>query len=259
MRAISPVTSSELDGLTPDWPAPSSVQAVTTTRVGGASLAPFDSFNLGDHVGDDPAAVMRNRAQLAQALSLPAAPLWLKQVHGVQVVNAASLVAETNPQADACYTDQPGKICAVLTADCLPLLLCNRAGTQVAAVHVGWRGLAAGIIENAVVALGKSEGDLMAWLGPAIGPQHFEVGEEVRDIFLQHDQQAEQAFQVSRPRHWLADIYQLARLRLAHCNVTSVYGGTLCTYSDASRFYSYRRDGITGRMATLIWLDSDKR
>lgn len=243
-----------LEWIRPDWPAPATVHAVSTTRTGGVSRAPFDSFNLGDHVGDDAVAVATNRARLVQALALPATPLWLTQIHGVQVVNAAKLAAESSCEADACHTDQLGAVCAVLTADCLPILLCDRAGTHVAAVHVGWRGLAAGIIENAVAALGKSGVELMAWLGPAIGPAHFEVGEDVRERFLRHDLHAAQAFVGSPRGRYYADIYQLARLRLAQCDVTCVWGGQYCTYSDARRFYSYRRDGVTGRMATLIWI-----
>jgi YfiH family protein len=219
------------------------------------SRAPFDSFNLGDHVGDDPAAVAHNRARLAQALALPATPLWLTQTHGVQVVNAAKQAAESRCEADACHTDQPGAVCVVLTADCLPIVLCDRAGTHVAAVHAGWRGLAAGVIETAVAALGKSGAELMAWLGPAIGPAHFEVGEDVRECFLRHDPHAAQAFAGSPRGRYYADIYQLARLRLAQCDVASVWGGQYCTYGDTRRFYSYRRDGVTGRMATLIWLE----
>ncbi|MDO9371556.1 MAG: peptidoglycan editing factor PgeF [Gammaproteobacteria bacterium] len=242
------------DWIIPDWPAPSTVRAVSTTRRGGVSVAPYDALNLGDHVGDDTRAVEQNRAHLMEALNLPASPVWLRQVHGARAVDAMRGPCE----ADAAYTGQPGVVCAVLTADCLPLLLCNAAGTRVAAVHVGWRGLAAGVIEAALAVMGPGA-DLLAWLGPAIGPGAFEVGNEVRDIFIAHDTRAQSAFRPSPNGRWWADIYQLARLRLAAHGVARVYGGHGCTYSDAGRFYSYRRDGITGRMATMIWLETDAR
>lgn len=228
---------------------------MSTTRRGGVSVAPYDSLNLGDHVGDDARAVEQNRTHLMEALNLPVSPVWLRQVHGARAVDAMHGSCE----ADAAYTGQPGVVCAVLTADCLPLLLCNAAGTRVAAVHAGWRGLAAGVIETALAAMGPGA-DLLAWLGPAIGPGAFEVGNEVRDIFIAHDARAQNAFRPLPNGRWLADIYQLARLRLAAHGVARIYGGHACTYSDKTRFYSYRRDGITGRMATLIWLDevSDK-
>lgn len=237
----------------PDWPAPSSVRAVSTTRHGGVSAAPFASFNLGDHVGDDPAAVAENRTRLMQALSLPAAPAWLRQVHGTRVVDAA----QGGCEADAARTGRAGVVCAVLTADCLPLLLCNSAGTQVAAVHAGWRGLAAGVIEAALDGMGEGK-EIMAWLGPAIGPAAFEVGDEVQAAFMTQDASTQAAFQPLPAGRWLADIYQLARRRLAAGGVTRIYGGHWCTYSETERFYSYRRDGICGRMATMIWLDDGR-
>lgn len=236
-----------------DWPAPATVRAVSTTRHGGVSAAPYDSLNLGDHVGDDPAAVTENRARLARALELPTPPVWLRQVHGTQVIAAAAGGCE----ADAAHTQQAGVVCAVLTADCLPLLLCNSAGTQVAAVHAGWRGLAAGVIEAALDSMGEPK-HLMAWLGPAIGPAAFEVGDEVRAAFLAQDASAQAAFRPSPTGRWLADIYQLARVRLAARGVNRIYGGHWCTYSDAERFYSHRRDQVSGRMATLIWLESSR-
>jgi len=242
------------DFLWPDWPAPSRVRAVSTTRICGVSQSPYASLNLGDHVGDAPGAVAENRARLRSVLSLPAEPCWLQQVHGNCAVDAAE---QTWPcQADAAYTDQPGVVCAVLTADCLPLLLCDRAGTRVAAVHAGWRGLANGVIERALAGFATSGSELMAWLGPAIGPRAFEVGDEVRAEFVAHDAAAASAFQSARAGHWYADLYTLARQRLAACAVTAVYGGDCCTFTDAARFYSYRRDGSTGRMASLIWLDN---
>ena len=240
--------------LWPDWPAPAQVHAVCTTRAGGVSQVPYASLNLGDHVGDAASAVAENRARLRNVLKLPAEPCWLQQVHGHCAVDAA---AQTQfCQADAAYTDQPGVVCAVLTADCLPLLLCDRAGTRVAAVHAGWRGLAGGVIECALESFAASGSELMAWLGPAIGPQAFEVGDEVRAEFVAHDAAAAVAFQPARAGHWYADLYTLARQRLAARAVSAVYGGDFCTYTDAARFYSYRRDGRTGRMASLIWLDT---
>jgi len=232
----------------PDWPAPANVRACTTTRQGGVSVGAYASLNLGDHVGDDPAHVTENRARLRRVLALPAEPLWLTQVHGIAVAEGQGGCA------DASVAFAPGTVCTVMTADCLPLLLCDRAGTAVAAVHAGWRGLLAGVIEAAVARLDVPAADLLAWLGPAIGPQSFEVGDEVRTAFMAEDAAASVAFRPTPGGRWLADIYALARLRLVRCGVTAVYGGALCTFSDAARFYSYRRDGVTGRMASLIWL-----
>lgn len=236
----------------PDWLAPENVRARVTTRAGGVSRAPYDSFNLAAHVGDDPQAVAANRARLRAALLLPAEPAWLTQVHGVSVVDAT--LAAGQPQADGAFTTAPGVVCAVLTADCLPVLLCDRAGTRVAALHAGWRGLAGGVIEAGIKALGVAGGELLAWLGPAIGPQAFEVGAEVRATFVAHDPAAGSAFRSKGDGKFLADIYLLARQRLAGLGVTAVYGGGLCTVADRDRFYSYRRDGATGRMASLVWL-----
>jgi len=238
----------------PDWPAPAGVRAVSTTRAGGGSAVPYDSLNLGDHVGDAPDAVAGNRARVRQSLQLPTEPCWLQQVHGNCAVAAETTDAPC--QADACYTQQPGVVCAVLTADCLPLLLCDRAGTRVAAVHAGWRGLANGVIESALEGFGAVGGEILAWLGPAIGPRAFEVGDEVRAEFVAHDARAVAAFQPARAGHWYADLYTLARQRLTACAVSAVYGGDYCTYTDAARFFSYRRDGSTGRMASLIWLET---
>ncbi len=237
----------------PGWPAPPGICALTTLRRGGYSQQPFDGLNLGDHVGDAPAAVVKNRQLLYQSLKLPSEPTWLTQVHGVDVIEAG--VVPEGWKADAQFTHTPGQVCAVLTADCLPLLLCNRAGDRVAAVHAGWRGLAGGVIEAALKRIAAPGDEVMAWLGPAIGPDCFEVGAEVRDTFLQHDPEANAAFVSNRPGHWLADIYLLARLRLKGCGVTAVWGGDCCTVTDRERFYSYRRDGRTGRMATLIWIE----
>ena len=239
------------DWIIPDWPAPANVQAYTTTRHGGVSRPPYAGFNLGDHVGDIVDDVTVNRAQLKRRLNLPAAPIWLNQVHDTQIVNAAEVTAGCT--ADGSYTTQAGVVCAVLTADCLPVLLCNREGSKVAAAHAGWRGLANGVIETTLDALDAHPENLMAWLGPAIGPQAFEVGAEVREIFIAHHPQAADAFKPAPSGRWLADIYLLARQRLARQGVTAVYGGGECTYTDAQRFYSFRRDRITGRMASLIW------
>ena len=235
----------------PDWPAPPGVRALSTLRSGGVSRGPFAEFNLADHVDDDPAAVAANRALLRRAAGLPAEPCWLSQVHGRGVIPAGEGPA-AGP-ADGSWTDRPGRVCVVLTADCLPVLLARRDGSAVAALHAGWRGLAAGVLEAGVAALGGGAG-LVAWLGPAIGPDHFEVGPEVRDAFLAADAGAAAAFRpAARRGHHLADLYLLARQRLARAGVGSVHGGDECTFADAKRFYSYRRDGVTGRMATLVW------
>ncbi len=236
----------------PDWPAPERVHALTTTRLGGVSLPPYDSLNLGDHVGDDPVAVAENRRRLAAELGLPGEPRWLSQVHGIFSMEAASV--SQGCEADASYTDTAGVVCAVLTADCLPVLLCDKDGKGVAALHAGWRGLLNGVIEQTIAAMGGA-GELMAWLGPAIGPQAFEVGNEVREAFIADASTAATAFVPSPNGRWLADIYALARQRLHRAGVVLVYGGEYCTYSEPERFYSYRRDGRTGRMASLIWLE----
>ena len=237
--------------ITPDWPATKGVRALTTTRTGGVSLPPNDSLNLGDHVGDAADAVAQNRLRLREELDLPAEPRWLSQIHGTRCCDATTV--QMPIEADAQFADQPGVVCAVLTADCLPLLLCDAAGERVAAVHAGWRGLLDGVIENSVQAMGGQ--GVMVWLGPAIGPAAFEVGEEVRAAFVGRDPAAAEAFVPIAEGKWLADIYRLARQRLADCGVTQVYGGDLCTFSDSERFYSYRRDGQTGRIASLIWLE----
>jgi len=237
----------------PDWPAPPNVHACASTRVGGMSAAPFESFNLATHVGDDAKSVEVNRAKLRTVLRLPAEPLWLEQVHGCAVAEAGS-----DPEgcaADATVVRGPGAVAAVLTADCLPVLLCDRGGRVAAAAHAGWRGLVGGVIEAALARLGVPPAQVLAWLGPAIGPAAFEVGPEVREQFLQTTAGAEAAFRPSPAGRWLADLYTLARLRLTAQGVRSVSGGHWCTYHDAARFYSYRRDGVTGRMASLIWLE----
>lgn len=235
----------------PDWARPASVGALSTTRQGGLSLSPWSSFNLGTHVGDDPAHVAANRAQLRAAL--PAEPAWLNQVHGVTVVDAATV--QGVPDADASVSRRPGAVCVVMTADCLPVLFCDRAGTVVAAAHAGWRGLHAGVLEETLAAMQVDPAQVLAWIGPAIGPRAFEVGSEVRAAFLDVQPQAEAAFVPSvAPGKWLADLPALARLRLNAAGVCAVAGGNLCTHDEPERFFSYRRDGQTGRLASLIWL-----
>jgi len=238
------------DWLVPEWPAPRGVRACVTTRLGGVSRAPFDSFNLGDHVGDEPSAVSWNRQHLRDVLGCQ--PVWLEQVHSSVAVQAASGCRAT---ADASWSETPGLACAVLTADCLPVLFCDRAATRVAAAHAGWRGLAGGVLEATLEALAVPADELLVWLGPAIGPAAFEVGPEVRDAFLAQHSSAAAAFVAScNAGRFMADIYQLARIRLAAAGVDAVYGGGLCTVSDP-RFYSYRRTARTGRFASLIWLE----
>lgn len=242
------------DWLVPDWPAPATIRAVVTTRAGGVSRPPFATMNLGNHVEDDPAAVAENRRLLQTVLNVGHAPQWLRQVHGINVVAAQGDGQEREADASvACIPDQP---CAVMTADCLPVLFCDRAGGEVAAAHAGWRGLADGVLEATVEAMQCAPENLLAWLGPAIGPGAFEVGGEVRSAFLEADPGCGSAF-VPGPKEgfWLADLYALARRRLRAAGVCGVYGGGLCTYSDPERFYSYRRDGRTGRMASLIWIN----
>jgi hypothetical protein len=237
------------DWLTPQWPAPARVKACVTTRSGGVSVAPFDSCNLGEHVADDPQAVLKNRQRLVSLLGCK--PAWLQQVHGVAVVEAnPALVLE----ADASWTSKSGVACTVMTADCLPVLFCDRAGSRVAAAHAGWRGLAGGVLEATLDQLAVPADQVLVWLGPAIGPQAFEVGAEVREAFVAQHEQAAAAFVPSaNPGKFIADIYQLARIRLAARGVTAVYGGDFCTYNDP-RFFSYRRSAQTGRFAALIWL-----
>jgi len=246
----------------PSWPAPPAVRAVCTTRRGGVGEPPFDTLNLAAHVGDDAGAVRDNRAALQRALRLEREPAWLEQVHGATVARADLVMERTAgpPQADASVTSQPQVACAVLVADCLPVLFCDRSGHRVAAAHAGWRGLAAGVLEATVDALGVAPASVLAWFGPAIGPERFEVGPEVRAAFVDRDLGAAECFTprlgtpAGEDKH-LCDLYALARRRLAAVGVTQVHGGGLCTMSDAESFFSYRRDGRTGRMAALIWLD----
>lgn len=243
--------------LYPQWPAPERVRALATTRQGGVSQPPWDSLNLGGHVGDRPQDVAVNRHRLASVAGLAQERVvWLDQVHGTGVTELTSASVGQTPRADACWTRERQLACAVLTADCLPVLLCDRDGSVVGAAHAGWRGLCGGVLEALIAALPAPPDTLMAWLGPAIGPACFEVGPEVRTQFLQQDPGAAPAFSSSpaRPGHYLADLYQLARRRLQRAGISAVFGGGLCTASDPARFFSYRRDGQTGRMASLIWL-----
>ena len=229
------------------------IGALSTLRVGGVSIAPYDSLNLALHVGDDAAAVLQNRARLKTLL--PAEPAWLTQVHGNRVLDAALVIDA--PAADASFTNQAGVVCAILTADCMPVLLRDRRGRVVGAAHAGWRGLAGGVLENTVSAMRQAGADeLQAWLGPAIGPQHFEVGEDVRAAFASLGGQADAAFVsiAGKPGKYMADLPQLARLTLLSAGVTQISGGHDCTVSDPQRFYSFRRDQVTGRMASLIWI-----
>lgn len=236
----------------PDWPAPANVQACSTTRAGGISVAPWDSLNLGAHVGDKPEAVAANRQRLVELASLPTMPVWLDQVHGTDVVRLTDAF-DRPPQADAVWSNHAAMPCAVMTADCLPVLFCSYDGTEVAAAHAGWRGLCAGVLENTLAQFNAPAAQIHIWLGPAIGPQHFEVGAEVRAAFMAHDAEAATAF-VPAGEKYLADIWQLARQRLTACGVTSISGGTRCTVSEPEHFFSWRRDGSTGRMASLVWL-----
>lgn len=235
----------------PDWPLPSNLCAVQTTRAGGASTGPWGSLNLALHTGDDPATVHRNRARLSDALRLRRVPAWPRQVHGAVVADAAALTDEV--EADAVVARRAGDVCSVQTADCLPVLFASLDGQRVAAAHAGWRGLAGGVLEATVDALGCPPAEVTAWLGPAIGPEAFEVGPEVRSAFVAEQAAAAVAFRSGVGDRWFADIYQLARLRLERAGLREVHGGGRCTYSESETFFSYRRDGACGRMATLIW------
>lgn len=246
--------------LFPDWPAPANVRAATSLRCGGHSSGAYASFNLGSHVGDEAEAVAANRRQLVEELQLPAEPQWLEQIHSDKIVPAsADGLVRT---ADASFSAEPGIVCAVLTADCLPLLICDRTGSRVAAVHAGWRGLAEGVVRNSVRALDCNPAELMVWLGPAIGPQAFETGVDVLEVFFENAMSGEHMEAVSgcfrphteKPLHFLADIYALARAELRELGVTDIYGGDRCTVTEREDFFSYRRDKTTGRMASLIWL-----
>ena len=245
-----------------DWPAPPGVRALTTIRHGlGVSLPPFDRFNLGARCGDAPEAVADNRRQLESALALPSPPRWLRQVHGVDVVrfdgsHPRHTAEGEEPEADASVTSAPGIVLAILTADCLPVVFAARDGSEVAAAHAGWRGLADGVLEATVAAMRTPASAVLAWLGPAAGPAAYEIGEDVFEAFVSRDAGAAAAFAATRPGHWKVDLYALARRRLAAIGVRAVHGGGECTISDPARFFSHRRDRRSGRMATLAWIAS---
>jgi len=253
------MSESELDILVPDWPAPASVRTAITTRRGGASAPPYDGLNLASHVGDDEQNVTLNRELLKSALGLTEEPAWLTQVHGDGVVDAATY---SGGEADVSYATARGKACAVLTADCLPILLCNRQGNWVMAVHAGWQGLAKRVVEAAVASYPGAKTDLIAYLGPAIGPESFEVKDDVVEACTADLTSAQKkiftrkCFKAieDKPGHFFGNLYELGRQRLHKCGVQDVYGGDYDTYRDADRFYSYRRDNTCGRMASLIWL-----
>lgn len=246
--------------LIPDWPAPANVRSCITTRRGGVSTGPYASNNFGLHVGDDPELVAQNRKTLRDQLGLLKEPQWLEQIHGTNLVTAKDdgLVRT----ADASYTNEPGQACLVMTADCLPIFLCDKRGTEVAALHCGWRSLAKGICAQTLKKFTSAPGDLMAYLGPAISQAHFEVGVDVLEAFFESARTPQQAEQIAtafisgeRPLHFQADIYALARAELSALGVNAIYGGGLCTFAQSEDFFSYRRDGVTGRMASLIWLE----
>ncbi|MBZ0334507.1 peptidoglycan editing factor PgeF [Marinobacter sp. AL4B] len=248
---------SESNLLRPDWPVSARVQALCTTRKGGVSQSPWQSLNLGVHVGDNPVDVARNRQCLATFMGVNSDQLgWLNQVHGTRVVELTRDNLNNCPDADASFTREQGVVCAILTADCLPVILADCDGRVVGAAHAGWRSLCGGVLENLIRAMAVEPSKLTAWFGPSIGPANFKVGPEVRAAFVEQQSESAYAFseQGARPGHFIADIYELARLRLSRAGVSDISGGGLCTVDDPERFYSYRRDGQTGRMATLVWL-----
>ena len=251
---LIPEKINKIGWIAANWPALDHIHAGTTTRIGGASGIPYDSFNLADHVGDNQKNVSHNRKLLRNQLNLPAEPYWLQQVHGNRVI--AAKIANSAEPADGIVTDQTNIVCTVLTADCLPLLLRNVHGTQIAAIHVGWRGFSKNIITNAIETFAENRENIIAWLGPCIGASHYEIDDEVRNACLNICGAAEHAFNPGRDGHWFADLHRLAKYQLAHLGIENIYGGGYCTYGDANLFFSYRRDGITGRMASLIWMDS---
>jgi len=239
----------------PEWPAPGSIEAICTTRQNGHSLSPFDSFNLANHVGDNDKQVADNRGELMRVLKLPSQPCWLSQTHSTRVAylhGSGSYEADS----DSAVTREINKIAVVMTADCLPILLCNRIGSEVAAIHAGWRGLVDGIIENTLDKLDSDPAQLLAWVGPAISQSRFEVSREVFDLFVEKDIRSGDYFSSNRPGHWLCNLPGLAEQHLRQQGLTDIFQSGLCSFDDASRFYSYRRSKITGRMACLIWINS---
>lgn len=244
-----------LEYITPDWPAPKNILCATTTRKGGCSQQEYSSLNVGVHVKDDLESIIKNRQLIKQDLQLPNEPVWLEQVHGSSVLSLGGKAPADNT-ADAAYTNEAGVVCAVLTADCLPVAFCDQAGEHIAVAHAGWRGLVNGVLENTIQEIPVANEKIICWLGPAIGSTKFEVGREVREKFIAKNSLHENAFQVQGKSKYLANIYQLARNVLVYNCVNEIHGGGLCTYLDEDKFYSYRRDGQTGRMATLIWMES---
>lgn len=277
--------TSESAIIEPEWPAPQGVRAAFTLRTGGVSVSPHDSLNVGAHVGDVAAAVEENRRRVRERLGLPAEPVWLQQVHGAEVANLDVVAlarrggAESAPlspgaeaalpldaegalplasgfvRADAAVTRAPGRVCVIQVADCMPVLFAARDGSAVGAAHAGWRGLAGGVLEETVRHLGVPAPQLVAWLGPTIGQSHFEVGDEVRAAFMSHDPDAASSFEANARGRWQCDLYALARRRLLALGIRDIFGGGWCTYADAERFFSYRRDGQCGRMAALVWME----
>ncbi|TDQ56227.1 hypothetical protein EDC45_2049 [Mesocricetibacter intestinalis] len=244
-----------MNALIPQWQAAANIRAFTTLRYGGVSKPPFDSFNLADHVGDDKNSVKNNRTLLYQQFRLPHWPLFLNQVHGTRVISLP--YTGTTPEADAVYSNKANQICLVMTADCLPVLFCNRQGTEVAAAHAGWRGLCEGVLERTLSNFNSPPSEILAWLGPAIGPNAFQVGAEVIERFARQDENARQAF-IPDPHtagKYLGDLYQIARQRLNRLGLTEISGGEQCTYQEKDKFFSFRRDRQTGRMASLIWFE----
>jgi YfiH family protein len=244
-----------LGWLTPEWPAPTAVRALSTWRTGGVSTGVYAALNLGDHVGDSPAAVVENRRRLAASAPLPAEPHWLRQVHGKEVADLDALTRTGPAGADASCTRQRGRVCALLTADCVPVLFASRYGGAVAAAHAGWRGLAAGVLGATVGAITVDPAALIAWIGPCIGRDAYEVGSDVRDAMLGAMPDATAAFRTNARGRFQADLVLIARQQLQSLGISRIYGGTACTFSDANRYFSHRRDGQTGRQATLIWLE----
>ncbi|MBX5460012.1 MAG: peptidoglycan editing factor PgeF [Steroidobacteraceae bacterium] len=253
---MQPQPARTIPVIEPDWPRALRVRAAMTLREGGVSKPPFDTLNLGTHVGDDAAAVSENRRRVRESLGLPREPAWLEQVHGTQVADLDATDVSKPIRADAAVTRDVGRVCVIQVADCLPVLLAARDSSVVGAAHAGWRGLAGGVIEATVRAMNVPASQLLAWLGPAIGPEHFEVGDEVRAAFVRPDPRAASAFTRNERQRWQCDLYALAQMRLSALGVQYVSGGGWSTYADASRFFSYRRDGQCGRMAALIWIES---
>ena len=253
------MSAAELEIIEPDWPAPVRVRAAFTLRNGGVSVSPYDSLNLGAGIGDSPEAVEVNRRRVRERLRLPAEPVWMEQVHGIDVVRLGvegpGVPAAAPPKSDAAVTCEPGHVCVVRVADCMPVLFAARDGSAVGAAHAGWRGLAGGVLEATVERLGVPASQLLAWMGPTIGPRHFEVGDDVRTAFMAKDAESALEFRKNERGRWQCDLYGLARRKLNALGVAGVYGGGWCTFAESDRFFSYRRDGQCGRMAALIWID----